>query len=240
MTSSEAHVVPKQASAHLTAVGTAFSLTQCLFRSGSRPCPADAPIPMNTPYTIRNAWGIKGHCWPPLLTCSTPADCMSQKVSSCEAMGPGQPLLAVVTEWEHAVLSLLAPLLGAQSMCYNNKPKNPDHTLPYLKIYNENIWSKCIQLGKQAESHALTEFLIVTLRHDPFALWIQTSHVLEKKQQPEDEKNRSCLWDQPAVHATFKSLGFHSTKKPPILSSRFIRKLTQLLWVWLFSFGSLF
>lgn len=163
-------------------------------------------------------------------------DCVRQEASSCEAVGPGQPLLAVVTELEHAVLSLLAPLLGAQSMCYNNKPKNPNHTLPYLKICNENIWSKCIQSGNRAESHTGTELLIVTPRHDPFALWIQTSHVLKEKQQPEDGKSRSCLWDQPAVLATLKSLGFHPAKKPAILSSKFIWTLSQLLSVWLFSF----
>ena len=167
--------------AHIWHHGHHFLTDMCLFRSGSRPCPADALVLMNSPDTIRNARGIKGHCWPPLRTCSAPADCMSQKVSSCEAVGPGQPLFAVVTEWEHAVLSLLAPLWGAQSMCYNNKPRNPDHTLPYLKICNENIWSKCIQSGIRAESHALTEFLTVALRHAPSALWIQTSHVLEKK-----------------------------------------------------------
>lgn len=179
---------------------------------------------------------VIGPRWPLLLTFSPSDDCVSQEVSSCEAVGPGQPLLAVVTEWEHAVLSLLAPLLGAQSMCYNNKPKNPDHTLPYLKICNENFWSKCIQSGNGADSHTRTELLIVTPRHDPFALWIQTSHVLKEKQQPEDGKNRSFLWDQPAVLATLKSLGFHPAKKPAILSSMFIRTLTQLLSVWLFSF----
>lgn len=186
------------------------------------------------PYAKRTSH--RGPRWPLLLTFSPPDDCVSQEVSSYEAVVPGQPLLAVVTEWEHAVLSLLAPLLGAQSMCYNNKPKNPDHTLPYLQICNENIWSKCIQSGNRAESHTGTELLIVTPRHDPLALWIQTSHVLKEKQQPEDGKNRSCLWDQPAVLATLKSLGFHPAKKPAILSSMFIGTLTQLLSVWLFSF----
>lgn len=114
----------------------------------------------------------------PLLTSpsdiSPPDDWVSQEVSSCEAVGPGQPRLAVVTDWEHAVLSLLA-----QSMCYN-KHRIPDHTLPYLEICTETTGSKCTQSGNRAanqRAHGLSE--LWPWNTDSCVLWIQTPHVLE-------------------------------------------------------------
>lgn len=40
--------------------------------------------------------------------------------------GPGQPFSCA---WEHAVLSLLAPVLE-HTVCYSNRHRNPDHTPP--------------------------------------------------------------------------------------------------------------
>lgn len=163
MPSSKACVVPNWVSTCLIAVGASFSPTRA-FSDLTQPCPLGACVPKDAPDSDLNAQ-VQGHCWPILLTSSPPDDGVNQELSSCEAVGPGQPLLAVVTEWEHAVLRLLAPLLGPQSMCYNNKPGNPDPTRPYLKIWNESIGNKCIRSGNRAQSHTRTELLTVTLKH---------------------------------------------------------------------------
>lgn len=144
MPSTKACVVPKRASTHLTAVGASFSLTRTFSgreqswsysdRAVSSRCPCSKELPL--------LWSQSASHRQPSL--ASPPDILPSRwlresgVSSCEARGPGQPLSAVVTEWEHAMLSLLAPLLGAQSMCYSNKHENSDHTLSYLEICNEN------------------------------------------------------------------------------------------------------
>lgn len=187
------------------------------------------------PYSDLNAQ-VKGHHWPPLLTSSPPDDWVSQKMSSCEAVGPGQPLWAVVTEWEHAVLSLLAPLSGAPSMCYNNKPQNPDHTLPYLKIFNENIWSKCTQSGNRAQSHTLTELPIETLKTQILLLSESRLHTFWKKNNSQKMGKTDHVYETSLQSMPHLSLGFPSAKKPAILSSMLIGKLTQPLSAWLFGF----
>lgn len=166
MFSSKACVVPKWFSTCFIAVGASFSQIRA-FSGLTQPRPLGACVPKDAPESDLNAQ-VQGHRWPRLLTSSHPDDGVSQELSSCEAVSPGQPLLAVVTEWEHAVLSLLAPLLGPRSMCYNNKSRNPDPTRPYLKIWNESIGSKCIQSGNRAQSHTWTELLTVTLKHRSF------------------------------------------------------------------------
>lgn len=96
MPSSKACVVLNWANPLLIAVGASFSLT-CAFSALTQPCPLDAFVPKDAPYSDLNAQ-VQGHRWPLLLTSSPPDDRVSQKISSCEAVGPGQPLVAVITE----------------------------------------------------------------------------------------------------------------------------------------------
>lgn len=184
--------------------------------------PSSCPCSDEIPLLWSKCTSHQGYHWP-LLTSSPPDDGVSQEMSSCEAVGPGQPLLAVVTEWEHAVLSLLAPLLGAQSMCYNNKPKNPDHTFPYLKICNDNIWSKCIQSGNRAASHTLTVSdcdpetrILLLFECRPHTFWKESN---SQKMGKTDHVYETSLQAMPHL-----SSGFRSAKKPAIPSSVFIGK----------------
>lgn len=213
-------MVPKYVRTQVAMVGATFLLThgrQCLWGFGCTL--ATSSLLGASPGSPRHA-GIMEI--PPLLTLSPADDCVGE--GGRWHLRPSQFVSFSSCDWEN-MLCLDCWLWSWSTKHVFQQWAQEDHSYPssrsVMRRFKVNACNQETGLCVWMPGWSLIGGL-GSPKTQTCLLCFQTPHILEEKQQAEDEKTRSDLWDQLMGHATRKHLDFHRAKNLAILIFCFV------------------